>query len=99
HIGMQDVLPQLNLPDNNSLMYRLPRVGKRVRVIEGDPISFDDLIADFEAKHGPRRVVRINEDTDAMEGWEGSTEAERELYSRVTRRIELALEELEREHR
>ena len=103
HVGMQDVMPQRNLPDDNALKHVAPRVGKRVRVVVGDPVDVSDLIAEYEKKHGPRRlasaVVDSVTNTERFQGWEGSTAPELELYSAITRRIQHALEALENEHR
>ena len=99
HVGMSDIMPQVNLPHDNSLATRFPRVGQRVRVIVGRPIDISDLIADFEAKHGPRRVVSVSPHEDeGMTGWDGSAPHELQLYSAIARRVENALVELEREH-
>jgi len=98
HVGMHEVMPQMNLPDDNALKHAVPRAGCRVRVVVGDPVRFDDLIADFERRHGPRRCARVDRDSDRFTDWDGSTPEELALYSAITRRIQGALEALEREH-
>ncbi|CAN4111075.1 unnamed protein product [Withania somnifera] len=45
HTGMQDIMP---------LGAKLPRIGKTVTVIVGDPIEFDDLLAAGEKDNMPR---------------------------------------------
>jgi len=99
HLGMDKVKPQRNTPESNGLLdpwYIPGRVGNEIRVFVGPPIDVADLIQEYEKKHGKRRIARVREDNSFVD-WEGSTEAERELHSRITKRVEEALLKLEEE--
>ena len=70
---------------SHKLKSMIPRIGENVSVIIGDPVPIDDLLADYH-----RRMLRPSEWT--------STEAEEEVYSAITRRVEEALLRLEKQH-
>lgn len=99
HTGMQAIRPHKNLPNDNS--YVDPwyiGTGKDIRVKFGRPIQIDDLILEYENKIGKqRRIARIDAETEKMVDWSGSTEEERQLYSKITKRVEDALVQLENE--
>lgn len=112
HIGMEKLVPQKQDPDDNASLYPWWRLsfGNKIRVAFTEEISVDDLIEEYERKHGPRRVLKMMvtttgesrkrekedvEGVELMEGWFGSTAEERELYSKVARRVEERLLELE----
>lgn len=98
HVGMDLIKPQHNYVDHNSLVdpWYLPgRIGKRVRVVFGDPIDIQDLIDEYEKKlKRPRRIAYVN-DNNEFTNWDGSTKDEFELYSKITKRVEDALVKLE----
>jgi len=77
HRGMQNIMP---------LGATLPRIGKQLTVMVGEPISFDDLIQQYKTQYS-------NDATwDAATG-PPPTSRER-LYSLVTERIQLSLNAL-----
>lgn len=98
HIGMEGVMPQD--PVTRDVIAKYPGVGQKIKVIFGHEVSFDDLIAEHEAKHGPLRKIQATPTPDEVENyhkyWDSSPE-EMLLYSAITRRLEDALEELGRE--
>ena len=62
----------------------------------GEKISFDDLIEEHEKKHGPlwKFKASVQEETsDDVDAWI-SKEEDKELYSKIVRRIETALTKL-----
>jgi len=97
HIGMNEIVPQNNLPNDNSIInpwWKL-NINKNIKVYFGDPIIVDDLIDEYEKKYGKRRISFINDGNGKLESWSESTLGERELYSKITKRIEEKLLELE----
>lgn len=84
HANMEKIMPQ---NASNQLISMMPKTGVHVRVVVGEPISFDDL---FE-KYAKDRVA-------GGACWK-TQDRERALYSAITRRIEKALLELERRTR
>ena len=80
--------------------------GLHVKIRFGEEIRFDDLIREHEAKHGTLWKYSGNVDAEELENgrsrggfhkhWDSSRE-ERELYSKIARRIEVHLEGLTRE--
>jgi len=98
HIGMEGVMPQD--PVTRDVIAKYPGVGQKIKVIFGHEVSFDDLIAEHEAKHGPLRKIQATPTPDEIENYHkywDSTPEEMLLYSAITRRLEDALEELGRE--
>lgn len=85
HANMEKVMPQNS---RNQLISMIPKTGVDIRVVVGEPISFDDL---FD-KYGADRVM------GGGKNWK-TQDRERALYSAITRRIEQALLELERRTR
>ena len=65
--------------ENNCLIRVLPRTNLELGIIVGEPLSFDDLFAQYEND----RVV-------GADPW-ATHEREKALYSAITRRIETAL--------
>jgi len=75
--------------------------GLRIQIQFGHEINFDDLIQEHEAKYGKLWKYRGKEptaesNTNAPENWVSSKE-ERELYSKIVKRIEMHLEVLTKE--
>lgn len=81
---MEKIMPQ---NERNQLISVVPKTGVDIRVVVGEPISFDDL---FE-KYAGDRVAG----SDGADGWL-TKQKEKALYSAITRRIETALLELEK---
>ena len=101
HVGMHRIKPQHNLPDNNLVIdpWHKIRTGEKIIVVFGPPISIEDLLAEYEAKIGKqRRLAHIASDNSFLD-WDGTDEDEKSLYSKVTKRIEGALLELEAQAR
>ncbi|CAI5709482.1 unnamed protein product [Hyaloperonospora brassicae] len=76
HYNMEQLMPQ---DENNCLIRVLPRTNLELGIIVGEPLSFDDLFAQYEND----RVV-------GADPW-ATQEREKALYSAITRRIETAL--------
>ncbi|CAI5745572.1 unnamed protein product [Peronospora destructor] len=81
HYNMEQLMPQ---DENNCLISVMPRTKLKLRVIVGEPVSFDDLFERYADDHV----------TGACP-WE-TQEREKALYSAITRRIENALLALEK---
>mmetsp|Transcript_26535 Transcript_26535/g.103353 ORF Transcript_26535/g.103353 Transcript_26535/m.103353 type:complete len:365 (-) Transcript_26535:1043-2137(-) len=58
HEGLEDSMP---LDEKNTLVYRVPRVGKRLWMIAGDPIQFEDLVKRSKTCRG-EECLRIYEE-------------------------------------
>lgn len=113
HTGMANVVP-IN-PITRKILHVVPRTGQTVTARAGAAIRFDDLLEEHVRQHGPlRKLASFAEDTEAgggdgvrtvlAGGREGdviwrSTREERQLYSKIARRVEEALLELEAEAR
>jgi hypothetical protein len=98
HMGMHQLLPQHNTSDDNSVIHPTwVYSGNEVFVRAGKPIDFSDLLADYEREHGALRKLELSPDGKRLGNWGASSDAERELYARITRRVESALLELERQ--
>ena len=109
HYGMVGVLPQHNewrkredgstFFHNNVVQWK-PHWGNKVKVWIGDPVNYQDLIIEYEKTHGPLRKVSpeptlTQEDFDRrIQDWK-SSEQEKDLYSKITKRVEGALVEVE----
>ena len=98
HLGMEKIMPQ-DLETRKTLT-AVPIPGVHdVSVKFGEEIEFDDLIHAHEEKHGKIRKCNPNcsEDEAPIEEfhkhWD-STIQEKELYHKITHRIEQRLEEL-----
>lgn len=86
--GMEKVLPQDPVTYAGTFW---PRSGQRVRTFYGDPIVFQDLIEDWEAKNGPHwRCQDLPADLEEWPNLEAYP-----LYSALARRVEEALVRLE----
>jgi monolysocardiolipin acyltransferase len=96
HLGMHQLLPQHNTADDNSVIRPAwVHSGNEVFVSAGKPIDFTDLLADYEAHHGRLRKLELSPDGKRMTNWGPSSADERELYARITRRVEKVLLEME----
>lgn len=100
HTGMEGVMPQH--PVTRDLLTSLPCTGNSVTLRFGDAVSFDDILDEHEAKYGPIRkhphIATEEDKTDFLKSW-ASTPEERQLYSKLTKRMEEALEQLRFESR
>jgi len=100
-VGMRELLPCSPIDGHLSPVQPNRLVGQNIAVDIGAEVNFRDLIDEHTRQHGalwkygPSPEV---EDGDWRERWR-STEAERELYSKITKRIEEALLLLEQGHR
>jgi monolysocardiolipin acyltransferase len=111
HKGMAAVMPQHNTlvqqsdgtwHYDNKIDSPIPKTGRAVEVRFGDAIRVDDLIQEYESKHGPLRKVssRAVADLDSpeasAESWPSGV-VEQQLYQAITLRIQHALLALEKE--
>lgn len=94
HVGMENLLPQDKVTRKTYLKDKL--IGGeplKVKIMFGEEIAFDDLIQEHEKKYGKLRVYHgENFDHDQYV----SSESEKELYKKITLRIEHRLEDLTR---
>lgn len=84
HLGMDKILPQ----DEKMLRSMIPKTGQDVIAIVGDPIDFEDLLAQYRQK--------VGDSNEEINSWK-TIESEKEFYSAITRRIEDALLDLEQQ--
>lgn len=94
HVGMENLLPQDTITRKTYLKEKI--IGGeplRVKIKFGKEITFDDLIQEHEQKYGKLRVYSAN-DYDHVQYI--SSESEKELYKKITLRIEHQLENLTR---
>lgn len=64
-----------------------------VRIKFGKEIQFDDLIDEYESKHGKlRKYSSDSENNTDQIGWTASSDDEKQLYRKITLRIEQELE-------
>lgn len=98
HVGMEQVKPQDGTKAKALVdpWYVFGRTGKRIRVLVGEPVYVQDLLDEFQHV---RRVAEVDPLTGEFRNWDGFSQAESDLYNRITRRVEAALLELEREAR
>mmetsp|Transcript_131959 Transcript_131959/g.299998 ORF Transcript_131959/g.299998 Transcript_131959/m.299998 type:complete len:367 (+) Transcript_131959:30-1130(+) len=89
HVGMDDILVMQREPPY-SLDLGSSRMGQRVRLIVGEEIHFKDLVEEHERVHGAVPKFIASEGDLRL-----SSSAEKILYSRITRRVEDALMQLE----
>jgi monolysocardiolipin acyltransferase len=104
HLGMEKVLPQDPVTKDVQTRFLIP--GHRVKVIFGDELHFDDLIVEHERKYGSLWKYKSNVDEEELHDdksrgafhhyWD-SREFDLLLYSRITKRIEDALDKLNTE--
>lgn len=89
--GMETVIP-LDPITKKAHSY-IPKPGHRVVVRFSEEISFDDLIEDHEKEFGKlwKYAANVNDPNDT--NWASNT-SERQLYSKITRRIESVLHRL-----
>jgi len=95
--GTEDILP-VN-PVTEKVDNFIPQMGYQVVVRFGSPIHFQDLLAEFESKHGELWKYKASVDEESAAdrlAWEtsrygGANAPMLELYSEITKRIELAL--------
>lgn len=66
----------------------IPKTGQDVVAIVGDPIDFEDLLAQYRQK--------MSDSNEKINSWK-TMEGEKEFYSAITRRIEDALLDLEQQ--
>ena len=106
HHGIENAVPQH--PVTKKVDVKLPRLGHKITVRFGSELSFDDLIEEHEAAHGPlwkyTPSIQLEHSLGSGSGkpvdyhkyWDSSP-AERLLYSKITLRIQRALEDLNEE--
>ena len=97
---MEFIVPQKK---TGEIIHKYPLGGYDVKLRVGKQIFFDDIIKEYEDKYGKlhkygSKSESYNKSRDRLK-WQncGKESHELELYSRITRRIEDALEVLERE--
>lgn len=96
HMGMHQLFPQHNTPDDNSVIHPTwVYGGNDIFVRAGKPIDFSELLKEYEQEHGTLRKLALSTDGKRLTNWGPSSSAERELYARITRRVEEALLKLE----
>ena len=91
HVGMEGINPQRS---DGELRTHVPQPGNEAVLRVGPPVEFGDIIEEWERENGKL----WNYSVEGSETWT-STAKERELYSKISRRIEGALEELQEEVR
>jgi len=91
HEGMHRLMPY---GDDGKCESLVPRAGQSVGVRVGRPIAFDDLLSDHERRTG--HPLRRYGPTEA--DWFPSSAADRELYTRISRRLEANLVALHAAH-
>mmetsp|Transcript_4707 Transcript_4707/g.6185 ORF Transcript_4707/g.6185 Transcript_4707/m.6185 type:complete len:374 (+) Transcript_4707:131-1252(+) len=96
HTGMQEILPEH--PVDKRLLKIIPSVDRSITLRVGEPINFDDLLEDYEKKHGALKKFSASAemDPDSWEDYWPSTPEEKELYSAICRRIEDEMAKLEK---
>lgn len=105
HLGMEGVVPQ---KVTGEPLLKYPLGGNDVTVRVGDDIYFGDLIQEHEQKHGllfryasptekPSKQQLLKMEQESLTWSRRSTPQELQLYSRITRRIEGRLKEMEME--
>lgn len=88
HTGMHRVLPQF---PNSKKQSMPPKIGNTIRIRVGEPIDMSDLLKEYkESREQARQRQGITD------GWT-STEADQELYDKITKRVEAALLDLAKE--
>lgn len=89
-------------PVTKKLEKSIPNIGHKVHLQFGKSIEFDDLIKEHEAQYGPLWKYSASVEIDKQRGynsedyhsyWDSRPE-DYHLYSKITRRIEKALEEM-----
>lgn len=86
-------------PTTKKIKTMIPQLGQNVSIRFGQKIDFTDLIEEHEKRHGPLWKYKgsVDEETDDdLRQWI-SKPSDWELYSRITRRIEDALQEMNHE--
>lgn len=66
----------------------IPKTGQDIIAIVGDPIDFEDLLAQYRKK--------MNDSNEEINSWK-TMKSEKEFYAAITRRIEDALLDLEQQ--
>ncbi|GMI22425.1 hypothetical protein TeGR_g13340 [Tetraparma gracilis] len=96
HAGMEGVVPQYETGHLKTTMPMGGHDGEGATVTArfGEPIEFGDLIEEHEREHG--KLWKYKARREEGERWESSG-ADKLLYSRIMRRIEARLKELEGE--
>lgn len=94
HIGMEGIVPQKGTGET---LHKYPLGGNAVKLRVGDRIYFDDIIEEYENKHGKLYKYGMLNAIADKEEWKilGREKHELQLYSAIARRIEVALEKLE----
>jgi monolysocardiolipin acyltransferase len=99
HTGTEAILPPN--PVTKKVDHFIPKIGHRVTIRFGEKINFDDLIEEHEKLHGPLWKFKASVDEETSEDTEAwiSKEVDKELYTKIVRRIETALSKLNDESR
>jgi monolysocardiolipin acyltransferase len=92
HTGMDDVVPEKQLADKKSKKPAkpqsiFPRRGKKIRVVVGMPIDFEEKIEKFRATH-----------PGVLENWTSTSES-LALYAEITNELRTAMLGIEKEAR
>eukprot|EP00736_Rhodelphis_marinus_P013267 Rmarinus@m.16275 len=88
HTGMADVMPQ---DENDDLISWIPRCGKKIRIIVGDPIP----VADLMERHYNEKAEEARKLGLPRQDIENFSPADQKFYRDVTLRIQDALKKLE----
>eukprot|EP00400_MALV-I_sp_L67-5_P000157 gene157-809_t len=88
HKGMSRVTEQSPV---TKVFSKLRLVGEKMSVMAGEPLDFSDLIEEHEKVHG--KIRKLGKTTDLAQ-WQ-STVDEKELYTKITMRIEDTLRKME----
>lgn len=94
--GMEKVIPHEH--ETKRVPSYIPKLGNKVRVKFGDELHFQDLIDEYESKHGklwklPTSKAKTTAEDDLR--WNNPTMEELKLYSDIALRIETRLEQLQ----
>jgi len=95
HVGMENLLPQ-DVRTGKTLFKEKIIMGEPLKVLIqfGGEITFDDLIEEHEANHGK---IWVYDGNDGAQGRWKSSDEEKELYRKITLRIERELESVTKE--
>jgi monolysocardiolipin acyltransferase len=97
HVGMEGTLPQNK---EGVILSKIPQGGNTAIMRVGKDVVVKDLIAAYEKLNGKEiRKYYSSKTKDGEMKWAQSSEAELQLYSDITRRIQESLELLERDAR
>ena len=98
HAGMEEIIPQ---NEKRKVISKIPQIGKKVSVTMGNPIYVEDLVKEYKKYH-EEQVQREEEfikkyQKNAGDWSREPTEKEKRIFSDITKRIEVALKNLEKE--